>query len=171
MSCANRGLGGHGQGCCKGSNEIRGVKHYKPSSAGARARTAITTRPRVLPLVPCPRPAGQGPRPPRPRVGALLGTCLPGTTGPRRRPCCLLSLSSKEAGALWRTRVRGGEANPVPGGETGCGQVVAQNYYEGQSLWGEVGWVRAEPPLGGRGACGWAALWGLGRFVSLTSGP
>lgn len=28
-SCVNRGIGDHGQGFCKGSNEIRGVKHYK----------------------------------------------------------------------------------------------------------------------------------------------
>lgn len=31
----SRGTGSHGQGCCKVSNEIRGVKHCKPSSAEA----------------------------------------------------------------------------------------------------------------------------------------
>lgn len=48
----------------------------------------------------------------------------------------------------------------------GWGQVAARNDFEGQSLWEEVGWVRAELPAerGGPDA-------GLGRLVSFMSGP
>lgn len=52
----NRGVGGYGQGYGKGSNEIRGVKHYKLLNAVAPGRTAITTHPRALPRILCPRP-------------------------------------------------------------------------------------------------------------------
>lgn len=62
-SCVNTGIGDHGQGCCKGSNEIRGVKHYKLLSAVVPGPTAITTRPHALPRILCQRPAGHGSRP------------------------------------------------------------------------------------------------------------
>lgn len=36
LHVGNGGIGGHGQGCCKGSNEIRGGRHSKLLSAVAR---------------------------------------------------------------------------------------------------------------------------------------
>lgn len=143
FSSVSRGIGGHGQGCCKGSNEIRGGKHYKLSSAVARAPTAITIRPRALLLVLCPRPAGHGPRPASTPRGSTPGTCLSCTMG-LPRLCCLSSVSSNETRALWRTRVGRGKGNPVPGNETGTGSGHCLELLQGQSLWEEGGWVSAE---------------------------
>ena len=152
------GIGGHGQGCCKVSNEIRGVKHYKLSSAVARGRAAITAHPRALPRrLPRALQVTVLARP-RPRVGAPVGTCLASTTGPPR-PAASGGVPLR--GSTCTSENPGGKG---PSESCRCLEFRRRADPAGGG-WG--GWV----PLPREAGLQLAGLCGLGRFVSFTSVP
>ena len=146
------GIGGHGQGCCKVSNEIRGVKHYKLCSAVARGRAAITAHPRALPRrlpAPCRSPSSPGLDP---AWGHPWGPALP---APRVLHGLLPQAVSRSeaARALRRTPAGRGEANPVVAWSSDGGQILREE--------GGVGGC----PCRGRQACSWL---GSADWVALS---